>query len=387
MYTATDALLALCARAEGHPVYYDRLDRQVRRFTQWADLPARAALHNLGPLLYTHLRAVDAPMPEPVRIALKGLVLRHRHADRICTQSLGEILQVYQQAGIEALVLKGAALKHLIYSQPGLRPVSDLDILVRESQALQAYTMLAELGFQLALSPTYGLDRHAQHLTPAARVSDGLVVSVEIHHHLYRRWDVRPVPSLGFDELADSAISFDTEGVTVHTLGYEDMLSHIYRHAFFQNNLRSVRRLPRVRLIWMADLVSAVERWVDLVDWEKVRREYTDVWNVLPLFHFLSPWSDEVLDRLNLSVERAPQGVGQEYRGYPSRYLAEHLERGVWQSLRDTFFPSEWWLRLYYGLPGTKPALRLGRVKHAVYTLLDLAVYGARLSMGLEKVA
>ena len=45
-----------------------------------------------------------------------------------------------------------------------------------------------------------------------------------------------------------------------------------------------------------------------------------------------------------------PRGVGRGYLGWPGTPFAglARKERGV--LLRETFLPSEWWLRLYYGL-------------------------------------
>ena len=33
-------------------------------------------------------------------------------------------------------------------------------------------------------------------------------------------------------------------------------------------------RYEPLRLIWVADLISLVEAWVDVLDWERVRRQY-----------------------------------------------------------------------------------------------------------------
>jgi len=62
-------------------------------------------------------------------------------------QVLADILTCYQAAGIDVLVLKGAALAHLVYPQPVLRPMRDIDILVRAEDVYRAYARLPEIGF------------------------------------------------------------------------------------------------------------------------------------------------------------------------------------------------------------------------------------------------
>ncbi len=49
-------------------------------------------------------------------------------------QELKSILDKFENASIEAIVLKGAALAAGIYPDLGLRPMKDLDLLVHKSQ-------------------------------------------------------------------------------------------------------------------------------------------------------------------------------------------------------------------------------------------------------------
>jgi hypothetical protein len=54
------------------------------------------------------------------------------------------------------------------------------------------------------------------------------------------------------------------------------------------------------------------------------------------------------------------------------------VRRGLRRSLRETFWPSEWWVRLHYGLPPTAP-LAVGRARHARHVLADLGIYATSL--------
>jgi hypothetical protein len=44
-------------------------------------------------------------------------------------------------------VLKGAALAHLVYPEPLLRPMRDIDILVRAEEVYRGYALLPQIGF------------------------------------------------------------------------------------------------------------------------------------------------------------------------------------------------------------------------------------------------
>jgi hypothetical protein len=355
------ALLALCARAQGHPTQYQHLREQAANRSDWRSLPAQAETHGLTPLLYTHLQAADIPIPNSIKEQLQTRTMQHSHANRVRAKTLAEVLDAFQSAGIDTLVLKGAALAHLVYPQPGLRPMRDVDVLVSRSQARQAQALLAELGFN---APPPGDALPAKHLPNAQREAEGLPVSIELHHNLY----ANGTPTTEMEALRLRAIPFTIENVTAYTLSHEDMLEHIYQH------IRVNILLDSLRLVWIADMVSLAERFAAEIDWPRVN---SPVRNVLALCHWLTPLSEELLQTAPLKIGRPPQGIGQEFQGWPRYALAAQRPKGYSGIVRDSFFPAEWWLRFYYGLPAgpsTKlridPALWWGRwVRHPLHIL------------------
>jgi hypothetical protein len=389
---ATYRLLALCARAKCNATHYDQLARRVAQLTGWEGVAARAEAHGLAPLLYTHLKAAGVPPPLAVRRELQGLYLRHRHANQVRTRILRDVLTAYGAAGIQALVLKGAALSHLVYPEPGLRPMSDLDILVPASDLWRAQRLLADLGFDAPLpsSPTLP----PRHLPAATLQAEGLLVQVEIHHRLLSNYlddaisyvrallwtsrrlqslDVRPKPTarpgdaqacgtVQPDGLPLAPRPFVLAGVTAYTLGYEDTLQHLCRHLASHVNVWDF-----CRLIWVADVVSLAERFASEIDWERVRRQCPAVLDMLSLFHSMTPLRDELLDRAGVRIGRVPEGIGVEYQGWPRPQAKRR--RGWRRILRDTLFPSEWWLRLRYKLGGTRPLFWVRWVRHPLYIL------------------
>jgi len=347
----TYPLLALCARAQGHPTQYQHLRQQAAKFADWSALPALAENHGLTPLLYTHLQAAGVSVPAAVQQQLQARAVQHRHANRVRAKTLAEVLGAFQSAGIEVLVLKGAALAHWVYPQPGLRPMRDVDVLVGRPQARQAQALLAELGFN---APPPGNDLPAKHLTVAQRHVEGLPVSIEIHHNLY----TNGAPATAFEALRPGAVPFVIEGVTARTLGCEDMLDHIYRHMRLIFN--------PLRLISVADMVSLAEGYANEIDWPRVNPRAL---NALAVCHWLTPLSGELIEAASLNPGRPPKEAGQVFEGWPRYALVAQRHKSYGNIVRHTFFPAEWWLRFYYGLP-SGPALWWGRVmRHPLHIL------------------
>ena len=134
--SAAYALLVRCAYLPGDAAAAQSLAEKAAGFQEWDALIPLAESHSMSPLLYVHLQQIDAPLPPDVKLQLQGLFLRHKRANEIRLARLAEILAVLEAENIPMMVLKGGVLVSLIYPAPGLRPMSDLDILVPPEQAV-----------------------------------------------------------------------------------------------------------------------------------------------------------------------------------------------------------------------------------------------------------
>ncbi len=339
-------VLALCARVPGLAAQYELLRQRVFALPSWDDIPLQAQAHGLEPLLYFHLQAAAISIPPHIEQQLRTRTMQHAHANRVRARALAEILDAFQSAGIQALVLKGAALAHLVYPHLGLRVMRDLDILVSKSEAERAQALLARMGY--AVPTTDVLHPNGfRHLPVAQREVEGMLISVEVHHNLYHK--KRPCGEL--EALRSASIPFIVEGVTAYALGYEDMLEHVYRHCV------EAAIISPIRLIGVADLISLAERFVAEINWMQVP---FSVRNALALFQRLTPLSGELLRAGAIDVGDLPEVIEDkrfwDFEGWPRSSLAARREKGYLGLLRDTFYPTEWWLRLYYGV-GSGPAL------------------------------
>jgi hypothetical protein len=358
MMTVVD-LLAFCARARCDDLDYQQLAQMLRTFRDWQQVPDQAEQHGLGPLCYVHWQSTGAPIPAAAKQALQGLYLRHRRANRVRMQVLSEILRAYQVAGIEVLVLKGAALACLVYPEPGLRPMRDIDLLVKEGEARRAQQILAELGF-VAPMPARHQTLPPKHLAAATFQKEGFLMSVEVHHNLFQEVGRG---SMTLAALTTSPLPFFLpDGCPVQTLGYEDMLWHLCRHLLHNAGVFSANRL-----IWVADLIGFADQFATEIDWDRLKRQHPLILNTLSLLHFLTPLPERLLAKADLKIGSRPQGVGLEFHGWPRSSLAQQLQKGYGRLWRDTFLPAEWWLRLHYGLGSTQPLFWHRWLRHPFY--------------------
>src|SRR4030095_9472511 len=106
------------------------------------------------------------------------------------------------------------------------------------------------------------------HLQAMATTLEGATVTIELHHQLLLRTPfIRP---RRYDDVIERCQPFEWGGMSGQTLGREDMLWHVYAHAFVINTLSP----GAIRLLSVADLVHATEAWIDRIDWNLFARNH-----------------------------------------------------------------------------------------------------------------
>ena len=104
---------------------------------------------NALPWLVARVQASQIEVPEGVNGRLHSLNAASRERTRCMLAACAEILSALQQSGIEAVLLKGAALAPFYYPDPLLRPLADLDLLIQpQAMAASREIMLKQLGYR-----------------------------------------------------------------------------------------------------------------------------------------------------------------------------------------------------------------------------------------------
>jgi hypothetical protein len=360
-------LLALCARAEGHLLFYEQLARQVEGFDAWYELPAQAELHGMAPLLWHHMRQAGLSIPLETERVLHGLYLRQRALIRAHTQVLLEINELFEGAGIQALLLKGLALAYQYYPDPALRPVSDLDFLLKRADVLPALDLLTSAGFRTD-SPPAPSGQIPKELTADSPPCNGIRVHVELHHH-----DPKGISPIDFSH-DNEFEGFDApphilkiEGNTVYVPGPMDILRYLSKH--LTRHLFSATASRPLQLKWCADFVSIVEQEAESIDWSYFQRFNPDILRRLEVFYSLTPMPERIAELIPARQISPPSGLNSYLTGWPQEAFSEWRHSGFLQFVRRTFTqPSDWWLRLYYGI-GVRSVFWYGQIVYRLQIL------------------
>jgi hypothetical protein len=139
---------------------------------------------------------------------------------------LDELADIARTQHLEMALLKGAAFSTTLYRHPALRPMSDLDVLVRPRELDRWADALAALG--------YAAKDVSDHAVALQRSESG--VYVELHRTLT---SCARFVAVDTDELFRRSLPAPCSATPfVRTLAPEDHLLHLCLHGSFQHGLR-----------------------------------------------------------------------------------------------------------------------------------------------------
>jgi hypothetical protein len=239
---AETAGLRELVRANGKKVAAPR-DLSTSTF-DWTLLLDAAERHRLAPLVHDGLRAGGDEIPRPpeeVRARLENIRILEIAKAMVRLHHVDELGALALRAGMDLYLLKGAAFATTLYPDPGLRPMSDIDVLARPGDFESWCRELSRLG--------YSLIDVSDHARCYRREATGVLV--ELHREL-----TSAAAFLGLEirAILSRARPVDPAGAPgLSTLSWEDHLLHLCLHGSFQHGFRQ----PGLNA-W--DALSIVER-------------------------------------------------------------------------------------------------------------------------------
>jgi hypothetical protein len=100
------------------------------------------------PWLAERVRVTDAPIPQELAKWLLVMEEDCRERTRRMLVAAVEFVQALRDVGVDSIPLKGAAIAPLYYPDPLLRPMGDIDVLVRRKHVARGIAVLQSLGYR-----------------------------------------------------------------------------------------------------------------------------------------------------------------------------------------------------------------------------------------------
>jgi len=252
------------------------------------------------PLVERNLRRAGLCAAElaPLRAHRLRTTVTNERMFRACVPAV----RALAEAGIAVVLLKGTAIALRHYDDIGLRPMGDIDVLVRPGDAERAVAVLTGQGLQ----PKTPLSPRRISLVHAEDFSDAAGRHIDLHWRLYPQ---RPGDTAG---LFERARSLDFYGVSAFALSPADELLHVLVHGLHWS--------PEATLRWASDAAAILAERVERLQWDVFVGEAQRLRLVAPAREGLGylagalgvPVPREVCERL--ASTRVPRSDAAEFR-------------------------------------------------------------------------
>jgi len=273
-------ILLLCTTASISTERKEKTIRILEGTVDWSYLLDLAEFHGVTSLIAHNLvtSGLGEQVPEPFLERMNQIYNNTLYRNVIFSAELENVMSKFSQHGIATITLKGAVLAEQLYGNPGLRPMVDMDILVKPEEIPLASSLLLEMGYKQSV-PSLGWDHHF-HEAPFYKQAQ-FPLFIELHWNL----DDTKLVAVPQEEIWRRAQPLQIQGVTTRGLSPEDNLLFLSNHLIKQENhlLKS-----------LCDITELIKKYDDVLDWSYIVQS-AHSWGIKTSVYYCLKRSKELL--------------------------------------------------------------------------------------------
>lgn len=227
------------------------LAENIREGLDWPSVAERAFEEGLAPFLYYHCRNMDvlAAIPESTKKFLARIYAETSLINMHLLQEMTELEKRLTERDLQVIVLKGAALLKTVYRDVALRPMEDIDLMVRQEHLNELKNVLETMGF-------------VQHRLYPGSFGKG-ILSIDIHSDLLSSHRIRSrqaILDIRSEDAWSSSIPINGSSSLYRLSLNVNLIAlsfHLLKHRYD-------------RLIWFVDIAESIKAYQSMLDWQNL---------------------------------------------------------------------------------------------------------------------
>jgi len=254
--------LISCSRISIDEKLLDRIKRLASSILDWQSLTYRASRHGVAQFLYSHLPKIDevwGKIPEECRNSLKQSYYNTLMRNTSIKIELQKIITLLHKADKQIIVLKGASLLDTVYQNIALRPMVDVDLLVKKKDLSEIKTILEDYGY---CKPDFlsldSLEKFGGEIHLCKRD-----ISLDIHSSLAQYERFQDIFKIDLDEeIWDKSVVIKTQEGERRILHPDHLFMHLCLHQAIAHYFRGLFRF--------CDLRETILAYQKEIDWQYI---------------------------------------------------------------------------------------------------------------------
>ena len=314
----------------------EQLNALIPQIGNWDSVVKNSIDRGIAPLLYQKLPLLSnkCEIPQTIQSKLQQAYYKTFSRSALLYEHFRKVAEAFALQGIPVIALKGIYLSESLYQDIGLRQMSDIDLLVKPTDASACFEILLGLGFKQENDIESDFEKKLEvvHYTPM--VLNG--VTIEIHIKLHQNNERYCLPVA---DLWSNAIPVVINNSSVYSLNRNDLLIylciHLDRH-FHQGH---------VQFTCFNDITNLLDQLDDKFDWVGFRttcRQYNCEkivfkWFVLVNKYMNAPLPAEIIEEYSALLSLKNEQLFYKYlNGYVGFTSGLHKHAGNFRYL-DSF--------------------------------------------------
>jgi hypothetical protein len=295
---------------------------------EWGVASSVSAMQGISALLAGRLKWLGP-------LTWQSFLAEQAHHTRLRDNRVGELLATLERemraAGIAVVALKGSALRDLQVHAPGVRPMSDIDLLVRPQAVDESVEVLRKIGYVAKFS----MQRHLVLAPPDMRIPQCLgehcdaPYKIELHTAIAEALPITKV------DITDRILAQPQRAGVNRYASEQALMCHLLLHAAGNMRANALRLMQLIDIAMLARRFGPAD-WLALLDPSQRARAW---WMYPPL----------AMTARYLPGEIPPDALNMAYGICPPllrRMAARHtLETVSWSNLRIAALPGYEWSR------------------------------------------
>ena len=262
-----DKLIFLFSRVTLNETEVIQEGKLLRAGLDWDYILKKSQREDVSALIYHHLNKsrVSCYIPRHILGHLEGVYYGNSTRNTVILEEAKEILGALNREDVRTIVLKGIFLAESIYKNIALRPMTDIDILIKKKDLAKADEVLNSSGY--ISPPNYRDFLENSSLTPINTLTykggNSINFPVHLHWHLINAtWPLDfLVSKMDMERIWSWAEPAKVGGIDTLTLAPHHLLIYLAQHSFTHSFDRSVL---------LSDILEILRCYEDRLNWDLV---------------------------------------------------------------------------------------------------------------------
>ena len=251
----------------------NKLYQKFNRELSWDAILNKGYQTDLAPLLYhiinksPELATCNLIISQETKSKLRALYNHYLATILIQFNELDKILSTFEREGIDVIQLKGAELAKNYYPNQKLRPMGDIDLLVRKEDIKSAKECLINQGYEF--------NENSKKNFPSVKHNTIALTIIDLHRYVAKSDFIKN----NLLEFWENTLPINKNQRHILTIPEEFLLLHILWHTY-----RNLSNHLYLRLIWLLD-IALIIREKDNIDWIFIEKKANE-WGIQKQVYF-----------------------------------------------------------------------------------------------------